>query len=143
MTLALSHSERAELERLRIEVAELRDEVAAWRANDEPDDDHDRWLKVKAIFGLTQAPARILLALIERPGNRVRRERLHELMEPARKCPDREPALKLVDVQIVKIRRALARDGYGAPVKNHWGAGWSIEADVARRLKAAIEAAQP
>lgn len=137
MTRPLTDRERALKAEAR--VAELEDELAAWKAYGgaaAPDADDatrrfgaSRWLRARDRRAGTPACVSILLALLARPGQVVSREALMRATRAPDADVDDTPETKVVDVQIVGVRRALA--SVGVEIQTVWGVGFRIpEADA-------------
>lgn len=145
MAVALDYRERA----LRAEarVAELEEELAAWRAmkRDEARDADavQRETRIReALRSATPeaggpAKARVLLALIERPGEVVSLDRLLDALRglPGTQ-PDVEPMPKIVAVHVCKVRKALKALGRPGAIETVWGRGFRISADDVRWVRA-------
>lgn len=142
--------------KLQARVAELEDEVAAWKAYDRDkgraDLDSARYAvvlaKVRPFCGRhgSQSSVRLLLTLLDNAGRLVTLERcLDAVRKPGR---DEEPVSNLVSVGVCRLRSALSRAGYGGDVVTIWGRGYMIDVEAAERINAwlgpaAAKAAQP
>lgn len=133
---------------LEAEVAELRDQLAAYRAADHDDRRDAAYLarerSVRAYLRIHRdaggaRPAAILIELLTHPGKVVLRERLVDAMTGPYVDADRQPHHKDLDVRLSQIRRALELRGWPrSTIRIEYGRGWWIEAGDARRLDAAI-----
>lgn len=142
--------------KLQARVAELEDEVAAWKAYDRDrgrvDIESARFAAVLAKLRPfstrtgVQAPARLLMVLLDSAGRLVTLERC---LEAARKPDgDEEPSSNLVGVVVCVLRAILSKAGHRGAITLVWGRGYMIEAEVAERINAwlgpaAAKAAQP
>lgn len=138
-------------DRLAAQLAEAREEIAAWRANEADDarDDaalerRERWRRAFGREGV--GAVLILMCLCDARGAMVRHERLFQATRNGFGAPDIEPSLKIVGVQMCKARsvlRALSHEGrlprrfaaIDGGVHTHWGHGYSIAAEDARTLR--------
>lgn len=130
----------ARCEQLTRELREAREEVAEWARMDRArldDDDVQRIFRLKSAFRLTECDARVLAALMARPGHQFTKE---NLLPYASIHPD-DVRCKIVDVRICKIRKALAaRPEFPAKIATNWGTGYSIAREDAQILERAIQA---
>lgn len=133
----------AQVAALRAEIADLKQEVQAWREADAADPDlmrFDRWKRVMPELSFRHFA--ILLAMADHPGRVHSRARLMDITRGLPGSKADEVNLKGIDVSLVFIRRALrarGRDGrlpsrfaaVDGGVRTHWGLGWSVDTDVA------------
>lgn len=136
----------SEVEALRARVAELEDEIAAWRAYGAADPEERKtalaletaarlWLRKRASRGGQGASAaKILAALVEDGGSLVSREQLLRAMQPPGSDPEHWPEPRIIDVHLSHIRTALRRGGLSTPI-NLPGSGWILPLGVAERLR--------
>jgi DNA-binding response OmpR family regulator len=119
-----------EVERLRRENAELRCELAEYRAQDaalcEPD--HDQIAALVVAFKITRSQARIARALARSPGRVLSRDYLNELGRSDCESSSR------ADVHLSHLRHALIRAGIHQPFHNVHGVGWSMERATATKI---------
>ena len=93
-----------------------------------------------------QSEARILLALLSRPGMTLARE---TVLSVARDGPGRKGAgrygpdvmIKAVDVYVNRLRTSLRDLGQGEPITTVWGVGYTITREAAPALRAWVDAA--
>jgi DNA-binding response OmpR family regulator len=131
----------ARCEALARENAELREELGAWRGQD--DDDRrsealvDRIARLRRVLPVEvhhgSGTAKLLLALIDRPGQLVGRERLLRIVA---RDADNPPESKIVDVYVCNARKALRLSGFPEAIETIWGGGFRLAPDVARELRA-------
>lgn len=140
--------DRARILELEAENAELREELAAWRANDKEtvrrDQDLLRQEALRQLFkpGMQgrrcngSGLARLAMAFMARPGHVFSREALIEVITD----PERAPCIKRADVEVCNLRRVLR--GINAPVEivSVWGMGYSMTPAGAARLRALTDA---
>lgn len=127
-----------------VRIAELEEELAAWKAYraDEANlagdlERLDRWRRA---FRVTASRALMLMLMVERAGSIVTRR---QLVAAASLAPgsgssdpdDRNP--KVADVYLCRIREALARHHLGK-VETVWGCGWRMSAETAAAVKAFV-----
>lgn len=140
----------SEVEALRARVAELEDEIAAWRAYGAADPEELKtalaleaaarlWLRKRlshqgSHHGRGASAAKILAALVEDGGSVVSREQLLRATQPPGSDPEHWPEPKIVDVYLTHIRTALRRGGLSIPINLH-GRGWILPLGVAERLR--------
>ncbi len=136
----------SEVEALRARVAELEDEIAAWRAYGAADPEERKtalaletaarlWLRKRASRGGQGASAaKILAALVEDGGSVVSREQLLRATQPPGSDPELWPDPRVIDVHLSYIRTALRRGGLSTPINLH-GRGWILPLGVAERLR--------
>lgn len=135
----------ARCDQLARDLADAREELEAWRANDRAEgradidlSRHTRWAD---LIGGTGQRVGILLSLLDRPGLPVSYQRLAERL-------GEDVTVETVKVQLWHLRRCIKRRAtqgrlprrYAAldgGITTHWGLGVSIAADAARELKAA------
>lgn len=125
-------------DRLRAELAAARDELAEWRRQEREGAptaaEEARFLAARRIFGLTRAEARLLLFLISRAGQLVRREAALDVVASGE---DTLPAV--VGVRICALRRALTRAGLTHGIGTEWGTGYSMDPRAASAISARLD----
>lgn len=121
------------------ENADLRDEVAAWRAHDAGDlrdakaaERERRWANK---LGLYPVAARAVITLADAPERAFSYERLSPLEE--RRA--RTDAGGCASVYVYWARRAIGRVGLDPGIENIRGYGYRMTARAAARLKAAMD----
>jgi DNA-binding response OmpR family regulator len=132
-----------EIERLRRRVAELEEELAAHEGAARDDRhafaeaarlvrcrDAMRALPAAHSRAFTLTHARVLLALVDRPGHVFSRDALFEVLG----C-DEEVQTKIVDVRMSAVRAALAAFGLHRSIETIWGVGYQLNADYAGPIK--------
>lgn len=139
---------RERVYQLEARVAELEEELAAWR---ERDDFDRRWQRREAELlrlrealaigtqdrhGYSPTGVRLLLDLLEHAG-RIR-SKLDLLEACAPGALDRDLQLKNVDVYVCGLRHALARHGLREAVQTVWGKGHMISEADALQIRAAL-----
>lgn len=134
----MTPAERQELERLRVENRELRDELECWRANEAADmDDHAELQRVEAVrraFGCVPGTAGLLLVLLDRPGHLFTKPAL-EASLPVKNDVGGERHPKIVDVYICKLRAALDVHGLRDAIVTRWGAGVFLDPALAPAIQ--------
>ena len=134
---------------LEARVAELEEELAAYKANERravrDAADLSRQVKVRDFFhpavrkrSIGAVPAAMLLHLLDHPGVVATKEQLYDCRFQPGADPDYEPQMKVVDVHVCHLREALAARGYPRAIDTVWGRGYRIEPAMAATLKAAI-----
>lgn len=90
---------------------------------------------VKAATGLSDGPARVLLALYRAKGRALAKHQILDAVPAQRTVDDRDP--KLVDVWVCRVREATFPDA----IKTIWGQGHAITPEGAELVAKAIEGA--
>lgn len=138
---------------LRAQVAELKEELAAWKAYDEghrhgPDPIvADRW---RAALNARPGATRIIMALAARPDRLFSREAIIQAAKSGVGRELDEPCRHLANVYVCHARTALAQlamqgrlspafAGPAAGIKTHWGHGYSMTPAAARELERLVE----
>jgi DNA-binding winged helix-turn-helix (wHTH) protein len=146
MTRPLTDRERCQA--LEARVAELEEELAAWRAEglDAARDDALMHRAVSLRDQLQRGDRRcamvacgMLIRLIDHAGNVASKQQLVDASRSVGSCWDREPALKIADVQVNFLRRGLSALGFPGMIETVWGYGYRISGANAMVLKAALE----
>lgn len=135
-------TDRERLWALEAENASLREELAAYKANERSEafgeDDLRREVAVRRFLGMKRdgsaravgaGPSAILLHLMDRAGRVVSRETLYALRH------DQDGCSRVIDVQVCTLRRALERKGFPDAISNVWGRGYMLDAKVGARLR--------
>jgi hypothetical protein len=136
----MTDRERAQIAEAR--VAELQDEVAAWR--DYFKDDRATLRRDRLVDALRKAYPKfsgrdsvsMLLHMAGRPGRVLSKNLLLDAI-----CDDlnETPDIKIVDVYVCKLRPALNALLNQEPcIVTHWGHGYSVPEDVAAALLAIV-----
>lgn len=96
-------------------------------------------LQPPVLFGLTQSENRLLGVLVAR--EHAPKAALHIALTEGYRSDDEEPAVKIVDVMICKIRKKLAP--YFITIETDWGTGYHMteQSKAIVRSYAAKEAA--
>lgn len=122
-----------ELERLRVENRELREELNEWRKRgDEPEFAGDIPLWSKALKMRPQATAAVM-ALCEARGRFLTRWYLHDLIV------ETGQSTGIVNVAICHAREALKRLGVTNIIISAYGHGYMITPEGARQVRALVE----
>lgn len=124
---------------LRREITELRDEVAEWERQSREAAlgavSDDVLMATRQRLGVTLTQARILHALMNRPGGVVRRGTLRDLGSAD------ETEMKVVDVQVCRLRQNMERAGAPAAIETVWGVGFRLAAADVPALRAWLDGA--
>lgn len=135
---------------LEARVAQLEEELAAWRGHD-ADDDRDeadalrldavkralvRSVPAKALNGQQALAARTLLLLLDRRGRLTTQAAL-----AARISPTGDGELKVAQVAICRLRKALRHWKLADAVRTVWGQGYVLEPEAAERIERILAAA--
>lgn len=126
----------SELERLRVENAELKAENAEWRrqygGREELESaEWDRIHLARRCYGFRIGPARMLLELLRRRGRTVGKAALWRVA-----AVSQEADLKIVDVYISRLRRSVGPDR----VETVFGYGYRIGVADAEAIEARLTA---
>lgn len=135
-------TDRERLWALEAENASLREELAAYKANERSEGTADAYLRrevaIRKFLGISRlpnargmgaGPAAILLHLIDRAGVPVHRETLYGLRA------DREGDSRVIDVQVCSLRRVLERSGYAGAIESVRGRGYMVGCAAAQKLR--------
>lgn len=148
MSLAVRHTDRERVLLLEARVAELEEELACWRGNQADDaDERVRMERAIAIKARLQRYDRrcafcatnILIRLMDEPGVTFTKQQLLDASRHPGAPSDHEPDLKIVDVQVNFLRRALDGVGLRPAIETVWGIGYRTSPANAERLKAVLE----
>lgn len=140
---------------LEARVAELEDELAAWRHDaDQVRVNAARMKRAVAIRDRLQpldvrcalAACGIFMCLVDHPGAAIPKARLvaasryagEDVPWPSSSRAD-EPEPKVVAVQVAHLRSALRQVGLEAAIEAVWGVGYRVSAENAARLKARFD----
>jgi hypothetical protein len=136
-------TDRDRLWALEAENAELREELAAYKANERGDVVAQEYLRreaaIRRFLGHGRGPsgrytgvgpAAILLHLIDRAGSPVSTQALFNIRLGAEDANSR-----VIDVQVCSLRRALERNGYSDAIVTMRGRGYMLEPWAADRLR--------
>lgn len=146
MSRDLISAERDELNRLRAEVAELREEVAAWRCFDADPVSHldrPRADSIKKRLGVRPGEAVVLVKLMQSSPLPCTTQALLEAtsaMPGLRKHPD-DRIMKNVTVRIFVLRSAFARLGLSNPIETIWGVGYAVPSSALHAIETLLEKA--
>jgi DNA-binding response OmpR family regulator len=128
-------------------IAELEQELAAWRGNsrnaDRDFDEMQRLVRLRDRLQRGERRAALVAAgmfvrLIDHPGVVVTKGQLID----ASRHPgvrDHEPELRMADVQVNFLRSALRRLGLPVIIETVWGYGYRVSAECAQLAKASLE----
>lgn len=144
-----ARTDRERVLQLEARVAELEDELAAWRANDADEgDDEAAALRLNAVTGVLRAvianargvrngvrgSARLLIHLLDRPGRLCRHAELLAAVST------KEDALPTgVNVRMCSLRHALRRMGFPSAITTVWGEGYVLDAAAAPAIARWVE----
>lgn len=146
MNRPMTDRDRAQVAEARI--VELEEELRCWREQGRVDlpmnrgsDDLSRVAKMrdalKALYAAIggAAPARVLLHLLDAHGEIVSKAALLEavVLDEAD-----EPHIKIVDVYICRLRKALVKAGFLGAIRTLHGIGYCIKADRADDIRAEL-----
>ena len=123
----------SELERLRVRVRELEEELEEWRRSGVILDvvtDVDKWASVLKVRPQSVQAA---MALCGAAGRFVSRDILHSMIT------ENETTDKLVSVAICSLRRCLRERGMNDVIFSSYGHGYMITPEGARRVRALVE----
>ena len=145
-----AETDRERVLRLEAENAQLREELAAWRAYERDDADDDAALEREALLGrrlqdlgLMHAGrrqiARLLLYLLERPGRLVTGRQIKARLCGARAEEVRDTYPKVI---ISLTRTTLDLIGHRAAIITVWGSGWILDPDAAPAIRKALGLAE-
>lgn len=123
------------------ENAELREEVAAWRGHEDDlrkgEAVAERIRRLRGVLPMTGShavgAAKLLLVMIDRPGQVVGRERLLGVVASDPQAP---PEMKALSVYMCFARKAVAGGGFGNPIETVWGQGYRFAPQEAHELRA-------
>lgn len=119
---------------LRRQITELKAEISEWerqsRARLTGDMDESWVADVRARLGVAPALGRALVALLGHPGRLLTKERLLDVM-----TADEDVSVKLVDVQICKLRAAMNAKGAPGTIETVWGQGYRISPPEAAAIR--------
>lgn len=136
---ALSLDAAFQIKRLTVRVRELEEELAEYRRRETERDTDQALLRrvreAKRTLGLPKMAAVILFEMAARPGHIFTREALRELSDP---LGHGDPAMKVVDVQISRIRTALHAKGVVGAIETAWADGWLVRARGAAAIAALL-----
>lgn len=121
--------------------AELRDEIAAWRALDSDDrsdaEAEARLMALRTALPMNRGPAKALLTLIDRAGAPVGFDALaHSRSEDVN-------VSNIAKSYICQARAALKRAELDVAIECIWGFGYRIDRTSAATLRATIESRKP
>ena len=128
----------AECDRLRAEVADLREQLAAWEDYDRAAPDADRIARWQDAFGVSAQTVRVLMALADAKGRVVSRE---HLVTVTRRLPDAkatDPHRTLAQVLVWKVRRRLDGLGLGGGIETYRGLGYIMAEGLRQRILAMV-----
>lgn len=133
---------------LEARVAELENELEAWRANAAEEIDAEAIeirirslrLKLKGAWPLAGGlqPALMLLAMMRRPGLPISRAQLFSITRTPNSILLEENNRCLIAVRLCHLRRALDNLGFPGVIENLSSAGWCISAANCVLIKAAL-----
>jgi DNA-binding response OmpR family regulator len=142
MTRPLTDRERANI--LEVRVAELQEELAAYRKDEAGDDLMMRLVEaMQCIRGITspaqahpRGTARLLLYMLERPGRLCLMDDLFRVLECGR---DTMPAS--IKTTVSRARSYLRARGIDGAIRNIWGQGYVLEPTTAAAIRRALSCA--
>jgi DNA-binding response OmpR family regulator len=138
---ALTLSERQELEALRVEVRELREEVEAWRTYDPADLAGDiYWDQIDALRRRLRCPPRIsrlLIGMAKTPDRVVGKAAVLKLMGAGEEVFENGAR-----VAITTARNALGAIGYDGVLETVWGRGYRLTPNGAAYINGVIACAR-
>lgn len=128
---------------LQAELAQAREELAAWRAHSDDTVQDDQALarlaRWQAALGLTLSQAMILIALVDRKGAPMSRPALNAVLSRRPGADhDRDVEDSVVQAFVCRLRQQLAHEGLGQPIQTVWGLGYAIAVESAAALKARV-----
>lgn len=126
---------------LQAELAEAREELAAWRSHHDGTVQEDqavaRLARWQAALGLTLSQAMILIALVDRHGAPMSRPALNAVLSRRPGADhDRDVADTVVQAIVCRLRQQLVQQGLGRPIKTLHGLGYAVSVAEAAALKA-------
>lgn len=133
MNARLTMDERDELNRLRLLTEEQAEEIRAWEEYERGDGAAISRVLI-AELGLAKSPALILAELVRNAGDPISNERLLDASAAGRMDVNHEPDKEIIKVHICRIRSVLKRNGLVDAIQCHYGFGYSITRDAAKRL---------
>jgi DNA-binding response OmpR family regulator len=139
-------TDRETIVALRAHIADLEEEVAAWRsgAKEEAQEEHDearvdavrRALKDAWPLAGGRQPALILLHFVAHPGRPASKSRLFALTRTRYSYAREDASRSCVEVRISHLRRALDNLGYPGVIESLRERGWSISTSDCDRIRA-------
>jgi DNA-binding response OmpR family regulator len=124
------------VETLRAEIAQLREERDYWKAEAEGRTDDGVRSTLQSVFGLARQEARLLEELRRRPGCALKESLFMAAWSEADKR-GRDPSLKILDIYVCKLRRKLGADA----IITRWGRGYELAPEMRARINQALAGA--
>lgn len=120
---------------LQLRVTDLQAELQAWRDQHAGDRKATativRCAEIKMRLGLSPSAARLLIDLIDHPGELRTNARLFAVTAGKE---DRGP--EVTAVHLCRVRSALRRAGFEGAIQTVWGQGYRVSRSVGEQLKA-------
>jgi len=123
-----------ELERLRVRVRELEEELAEWEKFGEMDR-NERIHQWRRSLGVLPQVAHVAMILCESPGRFKNTDDLHDAIVASEESQSRH----VVSVAISRLKKRLRARGITDAVHNEYGHGYMITPEGARQVRALVE----
>jgi DNA-binding response OmpR family regulator len=131
------HSKDDEIEALRTRVADLEEEIAAWREYERSETGvSEDWAFIDAIrrrLGVQKRHARLLIGMARSPGRIISKYNLTRMQGSYE-----DASIQSANVSVVFCRRAFAQAGLPNAIETVWGHGYRLSQDGADLINAII-----